>query len=125
MSLMEVLLLKLAGLVFLMLVAWFALQLIHRAIGDLARPPRPQAAVAAPFAPLPVPQPSPTDSSRTTPVAMQASAPCQELIDAPSRTYIDHCQPRRVVTPDAASVRAQQRRADEAMEVIRHSTPEM
>ena len=51
---------------------------------------------------------------------------CQEVIDAQSGTYIDHCAkapPPKVLS--AAEQRELKRKADEAIEILKDSTPEM
>lgn len=51
---------------------------------------------------------------------------CQELIDKPSGTYIDHCSSGKAALPlTPAQRREQQRRAGEAMKVISETTPEL
>lgn len=51
---------------------------------------------------------------------------CEEMIDAPSDTYIDHCTSTKPLPrPSEAEIRASQRRAAEAMKIIEATTPEM
>lgn len=66
--------------------------------------------------------PAPAD----VPAVRVAADPCQELIDKPSGTYIDHCASGKAPQPlSAAQRREQQRRAEEAIKVISGSTPEL
>lgn len=76
----------------------------------------------------PEPEPEPESIAAPAPVAVApASAdPCKEIIDHYTGTYIDHCTrsaPPRKATE--AELRAQQRRADEAIRVIEATTPEV
>jgi hypothetical protein len=67
-------------------------------------------------------QPAPV----TAPTVRVAADPCQELIDKPSGTYIDHCAGGKAPQPlSAAQRRQQQRGADEAIKVISDGTPEL
>lgn len=107
-----------AGVLFLAVVIlawWFIVQTIQ----SLA--PKPAGTTAAPVAAPVSPE---TDITRATTSTEPSRDPCHEIIDAPSRTYIDHCA-RSSHTPSAAETRAQQRRAEEAMRVIADSTPEL
>ena len=59
-------------------------------------------------------------------VAPSSADPCKEIIDHYTGTYIDHCMPS--APPNKAieaELRAQQRRADEAIKVIEATTPEV
>jgi hypothetical protein len=52
--------------------------------------------------------------------------PCHEVIDAQSGTYIDHCV--KAAPPkkrSAAEQRELKRKADEAIDILKDSTPEM
>jgi hypothetical protein len=52
--------------------------------------------------------------------------PCNEVIDAQSGTYIDHCvKAPPPKTLSAAEQRELKRKADEAIEILKDNTPEM
>ena len=79
-----------------------------------------QPAAVAPVAP------APAQSVHAAATTQALSDPCREIIDAKSGSYIDHCAstgnvPRATDDHD----RKQQRRAEEAMNVISDSTPEL
>lgn len=108
--------------VFLLLVMFFVLSAVNRALHSVAfslqHPER--SVVREPMhAPLPL-----------TPLQAQPQAPqtnsCRELVDRPSGTYIDRCdKPDPPKPPTAAEVRGAQRRADAAIKVLAPNTPEM
>lgn len=108
--------LVLAGLflIFVVLVAQY-LQGVIRSL-PAAVAPRPNAAAHEVQPPTPM----------SAPAARVAADPCQELIDKPSGTYIDHCHGGTPLGQlSAAALREKQRRADEAIKVISETTPEL
>lgn len=69
---------------------------------------------------------APAKETALAPSQRAAGNPCHEVIDWQSGTYIDHCaqgMPRQKFSE--AERRELQRKADEAIKVIEHSTPEM
>lgn len=115
-SVAAVLALKLVAFVvfaaFVGAVWWFTMRFIQTTLA----PPGPR---------ITVPAAAPATQAMQTTRATVSSAgdPCHEAIDVPSGTYIDHCAPRRPSRPSAAQAREQQRRADDAAQVIVESTP--
>lgn len=115
-SLLAVVAIKLVALVlfaaFMVLMWHFMMRTIRTTLAPLA-----QGTVSAPAKPAAVP-----------PVAGASQPghdPCREVIDAQSGTYIDHCAKATMQPASAAQTRERQRRADEAMDVIADSTPEL
>lgn len=107
----------LAGVLFLgfVLLVWkFIVQYIQTTLA-----PVPPSGVVAP---VPAPQRA---SAASAPSPMPEHGPCRGIIDAKSRSYVDHCMPSSVQRRARATEREQQRRAEEAMKVIADSTPEL
>jgi restriction system protein len=80
----------------------------------------------------PLPVPTAMSSQPVTPMSIvtsdgqSASDACHEVIDWQSGTYIDHCAKVSPPKPlSAAEQRERQRKAEEAMRIIKESTPEM
>jgi len=76
---------------------------------------------------LPTPAAPPNQAVTEMPSSADGMAiPCHEVIDAQSGTYIDHCtKTPPPKTPSAAEQRELNRKADEAMEILKANTPEM
>jgi len=115
-SLVTVMAIKLlAGVLFMVF-----LLLMYRVIVDYITrtltPPTPSASVAKPIAPA---------AAAQRVAAPTTADPCREIIDAKSGSYIDHCAASAPIPRDADRERKQQRRAEEAMNVISDSTPEL
>ncbi|HEY1141784.1 MAG TPA: restriction endonuclease [Lysobacter sp.] len=113
-SLVTVLAIKLlAGLLF----AVFMLLMYRVFVDSITRtlmPATPSASAAKP------------SNAAAPPVAAPGAVDaCREVIDAKSGSYIDHCAAAPLHIPTAAQSREQQRRAEEAMNVIAESTPEL
>ncbi|HEY5802896.1 MAG TPA: restriction endonuclease [Lysobacter sp.] len=81
-------------------------------------------AVASP--PIPVEKESGRSAPVTVPSVQVVTDSCHEVIDEPSRTYIDHCSSGKTTGHlSPAQLREKQREADEAMKVIAETTPEL
>lgn len=112
----RVLALGLKLVVFLLFMAFvvFMYQQLARTIQGIAPVPPPPATTAAPAV-----------LSAPVSVGPSMADPCREVIDAATGSYIDRCAggaSRPAATPDN---RADRKRADEAMQVISESTPEL
>ncbi|MDI9239547.1 restriction endonuclease [Lysobacter sp. LF1] len=86
--------------------------------------------ITATLAPKPPASAPPVSAPVQTVTALPPSTtsqadPCHEVIDAASGSYIDHCASGETPRATARSQREQQRRAEEAMKVIKESTPEL
>lgn len=117
-SLAALLALKLVALMLFLALALVAWQFLARTM-QTALTPMPSAVVAVP-------------ASTTLPATTSVSdfpqphdESCREIIDAKSGSYIDRCFQPAAQRPSAASTGEQQRRAEEALQVIAESTPEL
>jgi hypothetical protein len=113
-------------LVFAAIVLFVGLSFIKHLAAGLTPVVRPTPSASQ----LPVPAPPSrqpvTPMPATAATGRQVSDACHEVIDWQSGTYIDHCA--RVAPPkplSAAKQRQPHRKADEAMRILKESTPEM
>lgn len=98
----------------------FLLLMYHVLVDRITTAQAPKPPASAP----PVSAPVQTVTALPASTTSQAD-PCHEVIDAASGSYIDHCASGEAPRTTARSQREQQRRAEEAMKVIKESTPEL
>lgn len=108
--------------VFALVVVFFVLTAVNRALHSVASALRHPAGMSAARQ---TSVSSPTAALPPMPDVPQQN-PCHEMIDKPSGTYIDHCTTVSAPkTHTAAELRESKRKADDAMRVLAPNTPEM
>ena len=95
-----------------LLLGWSVLQSATSRVGRMAAPPS-RASVTTSIA------------ESTSPPSSDAGRGCHEIIDKRSGTYFDHCSRPPPAVESKAQASEAARKADEAVDVIRDSTPEM